>query len=61
MAICNNSGVVAIYKESRNLFISPYADGPLKFSKNLDDETNIEVITKYGRSFSIVFLMHLNY
>jgi len=54
MAICNNSGTVAIYNESRNLFISPYADGPVKFSNNLENEPNIEVITKYGRSFSIV-------
>ena len=54
VAICNNSGSIAIYNESTNTFISPFADGPLKFNTTLDDKLNIEVITKYGRSFSII-------
>ena len=54
MAICNNTGTIAIYNESKNIFISPYADGPIKFKDNINNDKNIEVMTKYGRSFSIV-------
>jgi DNA-directed RNA polymerase II subunit RPB2 len=54
VAVCNNSGTIAIYNEAKNIFISPFADGPLKFNSNMDNGQNIEVITKYGRSFSIV-------
>merc|ERR1712196_273159 len=31
-------------------FLSPFADGPLKFNTNIENEENIEVISKYGRS-----------
>ena len=54
IAICNNTGTIAIYNESKNVFISPFADGPLKFSENIENSMNLEVISKYGRSFSIV-------
>jgi DNA-directed RNA polymerase II subunit RPB2 len=55
MAICNNSGSVAIYNESYNLFLSPFADGPIKFSGSLMDDTlKIDNISKFGRSFSII-------
>ena len=54
MAICNTTGTVAIYNESRNIFLSPMADGPLKFNTNIEGEKNIEVISKFGRNFSIV-------
>jgi DNA-directed RNA polymerase II subunit RPB2 len=54
MAICNKSGMVAIYNASHNLFMSPYADGPLRFSGTLEDGLNIENVSKFGRSFSII-------
>ena len=54
MAICNKSGMIAIYNESNNLFISPYADGPIRFSGTLEDGLNIENVSKYGRSFSVI-------
>ena len=54
MAVCNNSGTIAVYNETKNIFISPFADGPLQFSENIDGGKNIEVVTKYGRSFSII-------
>jgi DNA-directed RNA polymerase II subunit RPB2 len=55
MAICNKTGGIAIYNPEKNLFLSPQADGPLKFVDTLDGtNSNIEHITKYGRSFSIV-------
>tara|TARA_E500000178_G_scaffold242244_1_gene238775 strand:+ start:23 stop:1009 length:987 start_codon:yes stop_codon:yes gene_type:complete len=54
LAICNNTGSIAIYNENKNLFLSPMSDGPLKFNNNLEGEQNIEVISKFGRSFSII-------
>ena len=41
MAVCNNSGCIAIYNESKNIFLSPHADGPLKFSGDLETTANI--------------------
>jgi DNA-directed RNA polymerase II subunit RPB2 len=54
VAICNTTGTIAIYNESKNIFISPFADGPLKFSENFENSMNLEVVSKYGKSFSIV-------
>ena len=54
VAICNTSGTIAIYNESKNIFISPFADGPLKYSENIENTMNLDVISKYGKSFSIV-------
>lgn len=54
VAICNTSGTIAIYNETKNIFISPFSDGPLKFSENFENSMNLEVISKYGKSFSIV-------
>ena len=54
MAVCNKSGTIAIYNESYNLFLSPFTDGPIKFNGTLNDRLNIENISKFGRSFSIV-------
>ena len=54
VAICNTSGTISIYNESKNIFISPFSDGPLKFSENFENTMNLEVISKYGKSFSIV-------
>ncbi len=54
VAICNKSGAVAIYNESRNLFLSPFADGPIKFNMNPDGTQSILNLSKFGRSFSLV-------
>jgi DNA-directed RNA polymerase beta subunit len=54
MAVCNKTGFIAIYNEANNLFMSPYADGPLCFVKNPDGTMNLKNITKFGRSFSIL-------
>lgn len=54
MAVCNNTGTIAIYNNSQNLFLSPMADGPIKFQESLDKTLNIENVTKYGRNFSIL-------
>ena len=55
MAVCNKTGGIAIYNPDQNMFMSPLADGPLKFVDSLDGTSkNVEHITKYGRSFSVV-------
>jgi DNA-directed RNA polymerase II subunit RPB2 len=54
-AVCNTTGMLAIYNPSKNIFISPMADGPIQFTGSLDGKTmNIENITQFGRDFSIV-------
>ena len=54
LAICNKSGSIAIYNEAKNIFLSPYADGPIQFNTNPDGTKNVKVLSKFGRSFSII-------
>ena len=54
MAVCNKTGAIAIYNDARNLFLSPFADGPIQFHTNPDGSMNIKNISKFGRSFSIL-------
>jgi len=55
LAVCNNTGMISIYNPSKGVFMSPMADGPLKFTGSLEnDELRLEHITKFGRKFSIV-------
>ena len=54
MAVCNKTGAIAIYNEERNLFLSPYADGPINFSTNPDGTMNIKNLSRFGRSFSLL-------
>jgi hypothetical protein len=54
MAVCNKTGAIAIYNEDRNLFLSPYADGPVQFHTNPDGSLNIKNISQFGRSFSLL-------
>lgn len=55
IAVCNTTGLLAIYNPSKNIFMSPMADGPIKFVGNVNNtELNVENVTKYGRSFSVV-------
>ena len=55
MAVCNTTGMVAIYNPSKNLFMSPSADGPIKFIGSLENQTmRVENITRYGRDFSVI-------
>lgn len=55
IAICNTTGMIAIYNPSKNLFMSPMADGPLKFVGSIDGKTmHIQNITKFGRTFSVI-------
>jgi DNA-directed RNA polymerase II subunit RPB2 len=54
MAVCNKTGCIAVYNSSLNLFVSPFADGPLQFTTTLDGKMNIKNMSRFGRSFSIV-------
>jgi len=54
MAVCNKTGTIAVYNASRNIFLSPMVDGPLKFVGNLENTLNVVPISRFGRSFSIV-------
>lgn len=55
MVVCNTTGTLAIYNPARDLFMSPMADGPLRFFRS---ETGagyaLDTMTKYGRRFSVV-------
>jgi DNA-directed RNA polymerase II subunit RPB2 len=55
MAVCNNTGMVAVYNPAKNLFMSPMADGPIRFVGSLESQTmRVENVTKFGRDFSII-------
>jgi DNA-directed RNA polymerase II subunit RPB2 len=55
IAVCNKTGMLSIYNPSAKLFLSPMADGPVKFTTTIDDsQMNVERITQFGRSFSVV-------
>jgi DNA-directed RNA polymerase II subunit RPB2 len=54
MAICNKTGNISIYNEEKNLFLSPYADGPINFHTNPDGSINIKNLSRFGRSFSLL-------
>jgi hypothetical protein len=55
MVVCNTTGALAIYNRARDLFMSPMADGPLRFFRS---ETGkgfaLDTMTKYGRRFSVI-------
>ena len=64
IAICNQTGMLAIYHAEKDQFFSPTADGPLKFigseTNNNDNdndgnmEMNVEMVSRFGRDFSVV-------
>ena len=54
MAICNQTGTIAVYNESKNLFMSPMADGPIQFTNITDTNADVVNMTRFGREFSIV-------
>ena len=54
MAICNKTGSIAVYNPDKNLFLSPFADGPLVFNKNVEGQEILDAVSKFGRSFSLV-------
>ena len=54
MAVCNKTGAIAVCNPERNLFLSPFSDGPLMFSNSKDGQPVLDAFSVYGRSFSIL-------
>ena len=55
LAVCNKTGLFAIYNKSNNLMLSPSIDGPVQFKMDLTTaDITINNTTKFGRSFSII-------
>jgi DNA-directed RNA polymerase II subunit RPB2 len=54
MAVCNKTGTIAVYNKNANIFLSPMADGPIQFNTTVDGKINVENISRFGRSFSII-------
>ena len=58
MAVCNKTGMMAVYNPTKKLFLSPMADGPLKFLEDTSPDgtkaLRTDTISKYGRDFSVV-------
>uniref|UniRef100_A0A6C0IMP8 DNA-directed RNA polymerase n=1 Tax=viral metagenome TaxID=1070528 RepID=A0A6C0IMP8_9ZZZZ len=54
IAVCNSTGLMCLYNPDKNLFMSPLLDGPIKFLNSVDNNLNLQNVTKYGRSFSII-------
>lgn len=54
MAVCNQTGTIAVYNENLNLFLSPYADGPIQFTNISEYKADVVNVSKYGKDFSIV-------
>jgi DNA-directed RNA polymerase II subunit RPB2 len=54
MAVCNKTGGIAVYNPERNLFLSPFSDGPLVFNSSKDGQPVLDALSIYGRSFSIL-------
>ena len=45
-----NRLAISIYNESRNLFLSPYADGPIKFNTNPDGSQSIMNLSRFNHA-----------
>ena len=55
MAICNNSGTIAVYNIENKQFYSLYSDGYIQYNDAATiEEMKMESITYNGRSFSII-------
>ena len=57
IAVCNKTGMLAIYNPNKNVLFSPMADGPVKYTGSINDtltEGQLHPISKFGRDFSIV-------
>ena len=65
MAVCNKTGMIAVYNPSKDILFSPMADGPIQYTGSISSsssssserggsEGQVHVLSKYGRDFSIV-------
>ena len=54
VAVCNNTGALAIYNPNKDIYLSPQADGPIEFNIMSNDNVQLIQTSVYGRDFSIV-------
>ena len=54
IAVCNKTGMIAIYNPNKNILFSPMADGPIKYTGGSISEGQMQQFSKFGRDFSIV-------
>ena len=54
LAVCNNTGSIAIYNIKEKRFYSPLLDGKLKLNEPINEFSSIENISKHGFSFSLI-------
>ena len=55
LAICNKTGMIAIYNPRQKLLFSPMADGPVQYTGSLETgDMKLQQVTQYGRDFSLV-------
>ena len=52
MAVCNKTGMIAVYNPEEDIFFSPSIDGPGQFGEI--EGKPIKQISRFGRSFSMV-------
>ena len=55
LAICNKTGMTAIYNPRQKLLFSPMADGPVQYTGSLETgDMKLQQVSQYGREFSLV-------
>ena len=54
MAVCNKSGMLAVYNPDKNLFMSPIVDGPLHYHISPSQPIKIDQTSRFGQDFSVV-------
>ena len=56
LAVCNHTGSIAIYNPKKDIYLSPFIDGPLMFHMSEEDiyKSYVDMKSIHGRSFSIV-------
>ena len=54
MAVCNQTGTIAVYDKNTGNFFSPLLDGPIKSTVLGKEVVETQKISKFGKQFSIV-------
>ena len=56
VAICNQTGSIAIFNAKENRFYSPMLEGPVKLIEPINEQSVITNINQHGLSFSIIHI-----
>jgi DNA-directed RNA polymerase beta subunit len=54
LAVCNNTGSIAIYNAKQKQFYSPLLDGPVQLDEPINENSIITNISRFGFSFSVI-------